>query len=120
MKQYTQNYQGFEVRCVEDENNVIWFVAKDILEAVGIKVTNSITKYISHIPEEWKGGSQITTLGGIQQIQCLTEEGVNFFLFRSDKPKALPMQKWIAGEVLPSLRKHGGLTTVTEQLFKTI
>ena len=34
MKQYTQNYQGFEVRCVEDENNVIWFVAKDILEAV--------------------------------------------------------------------------------------
>ena len=34
------------------------------------------------------GGSQITTLGGTQQIQCLTEEGVNFFLFRSDKPKA--------------------------------
>ncbi len=64
MKQYTKNYQGFEVRCVEDEDNVIWFVAKDILEAVGIKVTNSITKYISHIPEEWKGGSQITTLGG--------------------------------------------------------
>lgn len=118
MKQYTQNYQGFEVRCVEDENNVIWFVAKDILEAVGIKVTNSITKYISHIPEEWKGGSQITTLGGIQQIQCLTEEGVNFFLFRSDKPKALPMQKWIAGEVLPSLRKHGGYVVGQETMSK--
>ena len=38
------------------------------------------------------GSHQIATLGGIQQIQCLTEEGVNFFLFRSDKPKALPMQ----------------------------
>ena len=37
------------------------------------------------------GGSQITTLGGIKQTQGLTEEGVNFFLFWSDKPKALPM-----------------------------
>ena len=73
MKQYTQNYQGFEVRCVEDENNVIWFVTKDLLEALDINVSN-VTNKVKSIPDEWKGSHQIATLGGTQQIQCLTEE----------------------------------------------
>jgi prophage antirepressor-like protein len=30
-----------------------------------------------------------------------------FFLGRSDKAKALPFQKWLAGEVLPAIRKTG-------------
>ncbi|MBR0251141.1 MAG: phage antirepressor KilAC domain-containing protein [Synergistaceae bacterium] len=38
---------------------------------------------------------------------CLTEQGLYFFLGRSDKPKALPYQMWIAGDVVPSIRKHG-------------
>jgi prophage antirepressor-like protein len=33
---------------------------------------------------------------------------LNFFLSRSDKPKALPLQKWIASELLPTIRKTGG------------
>lgn len=37
----------------------------------------------------------------------LSEPGLYFFLGRSDKPKALPFQKWLAGDVLPSLRKSG-------------
>ena len=40
------------------------------------------------------------TPGGTQDMLAFTEEGANFFLFRSDKPKALPFQKWLAGEVL--------------------
>ena len=42
---------------------------------------------------------------------CLTEQGLYFFLGRSDKPKALPFQVWIAGEVIPSIRKHGAYMT---------
>ena len=42
---------------------------------------------------------------------CLTENGVYFFLGRSDKKKALPYQMWIAGEVVPSIRKHGMYAT---------
>ena len=47
------------------------------------------------------------TLGGTQELWCISEQGLYFFLNRSDKPKALPMQKWVAGEVLPSIRKTG-------------
>ena len=38
---------------------------------------------------------------------CLTEQGVYFFLGRSDKPKALPYQMWIAGDVVPSIHATG-------------
>jgi hypothetical protein len=56
---------------------------------------------------EWKGVNPIHTLGGIQEVLCLSEPGLYFFLNRSDKLNALPFQKWIAGEVLPSIRKTG-------------
>jgi hypothetical protein len=45
-----------------------------------------------------------------QNMLCISEQGLYFFLGRSDKPKALPFQKWLAGEVLPSLRKTGTYT----------
>jgi hypothetical protein len=47
------------------------------------------------------------TPGGVQEILCLSEHGLYFFLARSDKPAALPFQKWIAGEVLPRIRRTG-------------
>jgi hypothetical protein len=41
----------------------------------------------------------------------LTEQGLYFFLARSDKPKALPFQMWLADEVMPSIRKYGAFLT---------
>jgi anti-repressor protein len=43
----------------------------------------------------------------------LFEQGVYFYLARCDKPAALPFQKKIAGEILPSIRKYG--TYITQQ-----
>jgi hypothetical protein len=43
----------------------------------------------------------------MQDMLCLSEPGLYFFLSRSDKPAALPFQKWIAGDVVPSIRKTG-------------
>lgn len=40
-------------------------------------------------------------------MATLSEQGVYFFLARSDKPKALPFQMWLAGDLLPTYRKHG-------------
>ncbi|WP_434779318.1 BRO-N domain-containing protein [Neisseria sp. Ec49-e6-T10] len=88
-------------------NDELWFVAKDIMNALEYAESSRPSKVISHIPEEWKGVKQIHTLGGKQRIACISEQGLYFFLGRSDKPKALPFQKWLAGEVLPSIRKTG-------------
>ena len=100
----------FSVRFIE-ENGEIWFVARDIAECLEYSLDGGMNRIFGHVPEIWKGGKRIATLGGEQEMLCLTEQGVYFFLGRSDKKKALPYQMWIAGEVIPSIRKHGAYLT---------
>lgn len=95
------------VRVVKDESGSPWFVAKDILKALDYSDNSNAARVISYVPEEWRGVNQIHTPYGIQNMLTLSEPGLYFFLGRSDKPKALPFQKWLAGEVLPSIRKTG-------------
>jgi anti-repressor protein len=85
-----------------------WFVAKDVAEALGYEWK---TNLIYNVPGEWRGTKPVSTPGGTQDMACLSEHGLYFFLARSDKPKALPFQKKIAGEILPSIRKHGAYMT---------
>ena len=101
--------EGLQLRAHTDNNGVTWFCAKDIATALDYSETtaNNTTALFGNVPEIWKGRKPISTLGGEQDMLCLTEQGVYFFLGRSDKKKALPYQMWIAGEVVPSIRKHG-------------
>lgn len=96
-----------KVRVVE-VNGEPWFVAKDVVKALGYTWSGS---RFSHVPEEWKGMTSVVTPGGAQEVLIISEQGLYFFLGRSDKPAALPYQKWIAGDVVPSIRKHGGYLT---------
>lgn len=85
-------------------NGEPWFVARDVAEALGYTWSGS---RFSHVPEEWKGMTSVVTPGGEQEMLIISEPGLYFFLARSDKPTALPFQKWLAGDVVPSIRKHG-------------
>lgn len=99
------NFMGAEIRVVKDVLGEPWFVAKDIAEQLGY-VWNG-TSRIEHVPELWRGVTSVVTLSGEQQMAVLSEPGLYFFLGRSDKPGALPLQMWVAGDVLPSIRKTG-------------
>jgi anti-repressor protein len=89
-------------------NGEPWFVAKDMVEALGYEWK---TNLVYNVPEEWRGANPVSTPGGIQTMTCLSEQGVYFFLARSDKPSALPFPKKIAGEIVPSIRKFGAYMT---------
>ena len=80
------------------ENGEVWVAAKDVAEVLGYAANSNPAKLMTSVPEEWKGTKRIRTLGGDQKMICLSEQGLYFFLTRSDKPKALPFQKWIAGD----------------------
>jgi prophage antirepressor-like protein len=105
-----QNEQFGQLRGHVDESDQPWFCGKDIAAALDYPESSlsQINNLMGAIPEEWKGHKPIMTPGGVQEMLCLTEQGVYFFLGRSDKPKALPYQKWVAGEIMPSIRKTGG------------
>jgi len=97
------------VRVVQDNAGEPWFCAKDVALALGYQ-WNGISR-IAHVPEEWRRVTSVVTLQhGEQETWFLSEQGLYFFLGRSDKPKALPFQKWLAGDVLPTLRKTGSYT----------
>lgn len=99
-------YENSEARTTT-HNGEIAFVAKDVLERLGYELQRGAGSYIAHVPEEWRGVHPMSTPSGVQEMAILTEQGLYFFLARSDKPGALPFQKWIASEVIPSIRKHG-------------
>lgn len=105
--QIFKNAELGEVRVVEHEGQP-WFVAKDVLKALGYAEDYNPSRALQAVPEEWKGVQPIHTPGGMQEMLTLSESGLYFFLARSDKPKALPFQKWLAGDVIPSIRKTGG------------
>lgn len=98
-------FEGQDVRVVVDAHGEPRFVAKDVAEALGY-VWNG-TARVAHVPEEWRGKSLVSTSSGAQEMTVLTEAGLGFFLLRSDKPGALPMQRWLASDVLPSIRRTG-------------
>ena len=43
----------------------------------------------------------------------VNEQNLYRVIMRSDKPQAEPFQDWVCGEVLPSIRKHGGYIAST-------
>lgn len=105
-----QNKAFGAVRVVE-HNGEPWFVAKDIARALDYAEQSNPARLFRSVPEEWKGVKQIHTPGGEQDMLIISEQGLYFFLGRSDKEAALPFQKWAAGEVFPTLRQKGFVGT---------
>ena len=105
-------FEDHLVRTIMDDGGEPWFVAKDVALALGYQWNGAAR--IAHVPEEWRGVTSVVTPFGEQEMLTLSEQGLNFFVLRSDKPAALPFQRWLAGEVLPSLRRTGSYA-LTEQ-----
>lgn len=105
-------FRGDEVRIVPSENGEPLFVAKDVANALGYAESSNPSRLFQLVPEEWAGVKRIhirSESGVVQEREVLviSEQGLYFFLCRSDKPKARPFQKWLAGIVLPSIRRTG-------------
>lgn len=96
------------VRTVRDDGQ-IWFVLKDVAVALDYNESsiNSLAHIAKPIPDEWRTMKPFHANGRDRELICLSEPGLYFFLGRSDKPKALPFQKWVYGEVLPQIRRTG-------------
>ena len=103
-------------------NGKIWFVARDVAQALEYSESSmeSMARLIQAIPREWVDLKPIQVNSREQRMHCLTEEGLYFFLGRSDKPKALPFQKWVYGEVLPQIRQTGAYAPKPEDLIRQV
>lgn len=108
-----------EVRTATDELGEVWFVAKDVFEALDVEWKGGYS--LQGAPEEWKGVRYLRTPKGQQEAIFISEPAVYRTIFRSEKPKAIEFANWVCSEVLPALRKQGhfGLSADLDQVKAT-
>lgn len=97
------NHENLEIRTTLI-NGEIWFVAKDICDALDIVNSRDA---IARLDEDEKGVAKTDTLGGGQQMSIINESGLYSLVLTSNKPEAKKFKKWVTSEVLPSIRKTG-------------
>lgn len=91
-----------------------WFVAKDVAMALDIDWSG---KTLKSIPEGWKtmGSFPIYAsegdVTGVRRTTFINESAMYKLAFRSNKPEADRFVNWIAGEVLPSIRRTGSYSS---------
>lgn len=94
-----------EIRTVEI-NGEPWLVGKDVAQALGY--SNTKDALARHVDPEDRGGSQIPTPSGEQEMTIINESGLYSLVLSSKLPGAKKFRRWVTSEVLPSIRKTGG------------
>lgn len=97
-------FEDKPIRAALDENGEPLFVANDVCKILGIADPKQA---IERLDDDERRGYDIPTGGGIQFMSCITEAGLYRLLFTSRKPEAERIKRWIAHDVLPSIRKTG-------------
>lgn len=98
-----------EIRTVT-VNDEVWFVAKDVCEA--LKHTNT-TVAMQMLEEDERTK---LSLGRAGETNCINESGLYTLIIKSNLPKAKKFRKWVTSEVIPSIRKNGGYIAGQETL----
>lgn len=101
------DYSGKIIRTVEKDGEV-WFVAKDVCDL--LEVSNN-REAVSRLSNSMKGVDSIDTLGGHQQMVIINEAGLYKLAFTSRKDEAEAFTDYVAGTILPTIRKHGAYMT---------
>lgn len=97
-------FADIQIRTISTAPDVIWFVLKDVCDALGHTNSRMVFK---RLDDDEKGVTQIYTLGGVQEMQVVNEPGLYNVILRSDSEKAKPFRRWVTHEVLPAIRKQG-------------
>lgn len=97
-----------EVRTIKGENNMPWFVGKDVAVVLGYK-SPSVAICEKVDPEDKttfvnsEPGSNYKS-----KTTLINESGLYALILGSKLPQAKAFKRWVTSEVLPAIRKEGG------------
>lgn len=109
-----ENSEFGKLRTISKDNEV-WFVGKDIAEALGYVDTKSALA--DHVDTEdkkiLKGGDLPPLDFSIPNrgLTFVNESGLYSLVLSSKLEKAKEFKRWVTREVIPAIRKHGGYLT---------
>lgn len=97
------NYRDTPLRTVEKDGE-LWWVLKDVCKVLGIVDHKWVAKRLDGDERGWAKSSP----SGPDMI-IVNEPGLYKVILRSDKPDAKDLMRWLTHEVLPSIRRTGGV-----------
>lgn len=107
--QLFNNPEFGDLRCIEKDGEP-WFVGKDVAMALGYaKTENAIARHVDKEDKTltpFQGGCST----GIQKMTIINESGLYSLILSSKLESAKRFKHWVTSEVLPCIRKHGGIT----------
>lgn len=103
------DFKGAALRTLTDEKGEPWFVAKDVCDILGLDNSRKATAELD--PDEKNTVTISDGIPGNPNKTIISEPGLYKLIMRSRKPEAKEFQRWVAHEVLPSIRKHGAYMT---------
>lgn len=86
----------------------VWFAATDVAKALGYRDANQITRALDDDEKRWSEGTLSECTHSYLGIRLINESGLYRVLMRSQRPEAIPFQRWLAHEVVPEIRRNGG------------
>lgn len=103
-----ENPEFGELRIV-DMNGEPWMVGKDVAQALGYQ--NASKALNDHVDPEDKLNNESLLSLGQRGGWLINESGLYSLVLSSKLPGAKRFRRWVTGEVLPSIRKHGAYMT---------
>ena len=109
--QIFSNNEFGEIRTVTIDGNP-WFVGRDVTEVLGY--VNSRKALLDHVDDEDKydGVTIRDSIGREQNPVMINESGLYSLILSSKMPNAKRFKHWVASEVIPSVRKNGGIRKI--------
>ena len=107
----SKNWLGAPIRYGTDENQDVWFVLKDIADALGIKNSRDLkARLVRDHPTGVVNTDAQNSRGQMRETTIVLEDLVYAYIVpKSRKPGALKFARWV-GKVIKTIRKTGSYT----------
>ncbi len=100
------NFENHNVRTVVDDNGAIWFVAKDLANALEYSRTQKALDLCKNSNSPLNG--ELNKINDLPPAtKWIPESDMFRLIMRSNKAEAEKFQDWVFEDVLPSIRKTG-------------
>lgn len=105
-------FEGKQIRVQHDDDGDIWFVAKDVCDAIGLdNVTQAVANHVESV--DLTKREVVQADGFVQKQNCVNEAGLYSLVFGSRLENAKRFKRWVTSEVLPAIRKTGGYSVAS-------
>ena len=113
----TFDFEQLPVRVVTKSADETWFALKDVCEILDIRDDKQV---FERLDDDEKGGCKIPTIQGEREMRCVNEPGLYTVIIRSNSEKAKPFRRWITHDVLPSIRKQGYYSAMSDDALLSL